>query len=533
MRCLHFLFGVVLWAGIALPASAESDEIVIQYRISKLRDFARVSAHRALGSSVLSDLPQIRSERVALPPGVSVTDAIAYYQSFPNVVRAEPNFERSLTYAPNDPEFPSQHALVQTRITEAWDISKGRSSVVVAVIDNGVDSHHPDLIGKLVPGWDFVQNDSDPTANSNHGTHTTGLVAAQVDNGVGVAGTGFLCRAMPIRVRSNLTSAESAEAMIFAADHGAKVISMSYAGPSFSLTEEAAANYAWNKGCVLIAAAGNNGSSQILYPAGYAAVVSVGSVDDEDDRSSFSNFGADVDVAAPGEDVLSTVPGGYGRMTGTSMACPQVSGIVSLIWSVAGPQTTNAQVRAALENNCDPIGSWVRKGRVNARDAILAIAGAQTSTIAPNSIQKSSGLGFSGTLSDVLSPDLASFQVGSATTPSGQTAGVDVRFSPAQDISNLNISELKLRVSGPRSAPLLLSIWNPGEQKFNALRSVALQPSGTSTFVDLPRNLQPYLQGGQLTVRARGLAPNRPGRSLATPFDLLFDYFALEIRAAL
>ncbi|RJQ78088.1 MAG: peptidase S8 [Desulfobacteraceae bacterium] len=331
----------------------------------------------------------------------------------PDVAHAQPNFIRRPLFVPNDPLFPFQwhHELIN--LPQAWDLTTGHESVIVAVIDTGVLPGHPDLQGKLVSGYDFISDpvnaadgdgiDDDPTdpgddpgASSFHGTHVAGIVAAAFDNGIGVAGAGGHTRIMPVRVlgRDGGTDADIARAVRWAAgldtpngdgtelpgaSPRADIINMSLGGEGV-LDQDVdvlalAVAAARDAGVIVIAAAGNNASSVPLYPAAYASVVAVGAVDAAGRRAAYSNFGFFIDVAAPGgvlnadlqpdgyaDGVLSTLgsdAGGgvdysYSYYQGTSMAAPHVAGVAALMKAARiglTPDLTPDQFEAYLANH--------------------------------------------------------------------------------------------------------------------------------------------------------------------------------------
>jgi subtilisin family serine protease len=274
---------------------------------------------------------------------------------------------------PNDEYLPTQWSVTKTGAEQAWDLSVGSSQVVVAVLDTGIDSAHADLQGKLVEGYDYVNNDQDPNDDNGHGTAVAGIVAADSDNRIGVAGYCWSCRLMPVKVLgADGTGFASglAQGIVWATDHGARVLNLSLGGPVEDAMLAAATQYAWRHGVLVVAAAGNEGSLTLDYPAALPNVVSVGASDQNDRLYSFSNSGAR--VAAPGENSTTARGGGYVSFLGTSSAAPVVSGIAALAFSLV-PGATPAQVERALETTAAPIPGVVT-GRVDAYGTLHALA---------------------------------------------------------------------------------------------------------------------------------------------------------------
>jgi subtilisin family serine protease len=274
---------------------------------------------------------------------------------------------------PNDEYLPTQWSVTKTRAEQAWDLSVGSPQVVVALLDTGVDAQQPDLSGKLVAGYDYVNNDQDPSDDNGHGTAVAGIVAANSDNHIGVAGYCWACRLMPVKVLgSDGTGFASglAQGIVWATDHGARVLNLSLGGPVEDATLAAAAQYAWLHGVLVVAAAGNEGGLTLDYPAALPNVLSVGASDGNDRLYGFSNSSAR--VAAPGENSTTARGGGYVSFLGTSSAAPVVSGIAALAFSLV-PQATPAQVERALETTAVPIPG-VATGRVDAYAALHALA---------------------------------------------------------------------------------------------------------------------------------------------------------------
>ncbi len=252
----------------------------------------------------------------------------------------------------------------------------------MAILDTGIDPGQPDLRGKLVAGYDYVNNDQDPSDDNGHGTAVAGIVAANSDNGIGVAGYCWACRLMPVKVLgADGTGFASglAQGIIWASDHGALVINASLGSPVGDLTLAAAAQYAWLRGVLVVAAAGNESAPVLDYPAALPNVLSVSASDQNDRLYGFSNSGAS--VAAPGENSTTGLGTSYVSFLGTSSAAPVVSGIAALAFSVV-PGATPDQVERAIESSAVPIPG-VASGRVDAYATLHTLAPALAPTGTP------------------------------------------------------------------------------------------------------------------------------------------------------
>ena len=353
---------------------------------------------RPLGVSVI---------RVPAGSEAKVTEALMKTGQFTFV---EPDHVvQGTSMVPNDPDFPYEWHLSKIQAPAAWDRTVGSASQVIAIIDTGVDPNHEDLSSKLVAGYDFLGQGGTSDVNG-HGTAVAGLAGAASNNGVGVSGVAWGTKIMPIRVvdsSGNTTYSAMANAITWAADHGARVISMSLAGPSASSTLQNAVNYAWNKGSVLFAAAGNYSTSSPYYPAACDNVVAVGASDANDALSGYSNYGNWVDLVAPGDNLMSTNNGGgYGYYTGTSGSTPVTAGVAALVLS-ANPNLTASQLVSILKQNADDLGApgvdnTFGSGRVNAYRAVTAAGGGgSTDTTAPavSITSPANGATVSGTIS--------------------------------------------------------------------------------------------------------------------------------------
>ncbi|HYF64240.1 MAG TPA: S8 family peptidase, partial [Herpetosiphonaceae bacterium] len=331
---------------------------------------------RSIGGAVISRVESLDSDVVefaALKQSPSPQARAAVLDALkknPNIEYAEPNYIYSIQYTPNDPNLNQQWAWNKIQAPRAWDVTRGSSSVVIAVVDTGIQANHPDLDAKVLAGYDYVDNDSNPADGNGHGTHVAGTAAAETNNGTGVAGTCPDCKVMPVRVLDNNGSGSLdniARGITYAADNGAKVINLSLGGTSGTSSLESAINYAWNKGVFIACAAGNSNTTSMFYPAGYGNCMAVASTTSSDARSSFSNYGNWVDIAAPGSDIYSTFTGSsYKSMNGTSMASPHVAGLAGLL---ASQGLTNSQIRSRLCSTADQIsgtGSAWSCGRINA-----------------------------------------------------------------------------------------------------------------------------------------------------------------------
>ncbi|MEM4700794.1 MAG: S8 family serine peptidase [Candidatus Bathyarchaeia archaeon] len=290
----------------------------------------------------------------------------------------EPNMKFQTQFVPNDPYWSLQWGPQKLEADWAWNTTVGDNSVLVAVLDTGIDYNHPDLNPNYIPwGYDWVNNDSDPMDDHGHGTHVAGIIAAALNNGIGIAGLAQV-GVMAEKVLDNLGAGFDswiANGIIDATDKGAKIISMSFGGYFSSETLHNAVKYASAHGVLLIAAAGNNAANAPLYPAYYEEVIAVAATDQDDSPADFTNFGPWIELSAPGVSIYSTFSGNtYRYASGTSMATPHVAGTAALILS-RFPQFTRDQARIHLRRVADDLGApgfdiHYGFGRVNAKTAV-------------------------------------------------------------------------------------------------------------------------------------------------------------------
>jgi thermitase len=356
-----------------------SGQILVRFRSGTAASEV-TAVHRLNQGQVLSTIDRIGIQVVQVPIGDELR-AVDRYRANPNVLYAEVDgIVRTLgSFTPNDSMLPNQWGLAQTEATLAWGVTRGSSSIRIAILDTGIDAGHHDINPKVVASRNFTTSRTVSDRNG-HGTHVAGIAAAVTNNARGVAGMGFDSVLMNAKVLGDNgigTWSWVASGIIWAADNGANVINMSFGGTSHSTAVEDAVNYAWGRNVVLVAAAGNNNSSALMYPAAYTNVIAVGATDHNDARASFSNFGTWVDMAAPGVDILSTLHrlGRRDRYTwksGTSMSSPFVAGLAGLVWTT-GWGTSNAIVRDRIQTTIDPITTdQFIGGRINAARAVGA-----------------------------------------------------------------------------------------------------------------------------------------------------------------
>ena len=255
---------------------------------------------RRLGVAPVATVPQLRVHVLSVRSDRAEA-VLAELRSSPIVLYAQRDTVVTALRTPNDELWPSQWSPRKTRAPQAWSLTTGSARVVVAVADTGVDSNQPDLRGKVVAGYDFVHGDSAATDDNGHGTAVAGVVAASGNNGIGVAGYCWQCRVMPVKVLGADGpgfSSTLAQGIVWATDHGARIVNASLGGPDSDAAVAGATQYAAAHGSLVVAAAGNDSSSVLEYPAALPGVLSVGATDRADHLYGFSNAGAA--VAAPG-----------------------------------------------------------------------------------------------------------------------------------------------------------------------------------------------------------------------------------------
>ncbi len=410
-----------LAAGYGPPAPAPAtpaflpDQILVRFRGS----VGPERSERLLAGHGLSRIRRIKALDIhvlGLPSGLTVQRALELFKSNPDIEFAEPNYLVRLAEV-NDPGMGlNQWAPQKIAAPQAWATTEGDPAVIIAVVDTGIDYRHPELSPNAwsnsgeVPangldddgngyvddtnGWDFVNSDGQPLDDHFHGTHVAGIAAAApTGDPAGVVGVCPRCRLMAVKVMDASGSGSMdnvAEGITYAADNGARAINLSLGSYATSETLQAAVDYAWSRGAVVVAAAGNDGTATKLYPAAYSNAIAVASTNADDYHSCFSNFGEGyVSVSAPGELIYSTTPldasgsATYGTYSGTSMATPHVAGLAGLLFA-QDLARSNTTVRTLIETTTEDLGpvggdAHFGSGRINAYRAVQG----DTSATAP------------------------------------------------------------------------------------------------------------------------------------------------------
>src|SRR5665213_416436 len=315
-------------------------------------------------------IPLTKVYKLSFTDSAQVDTLIAHLMLVPDVQYAEKIPYYTTIYTPNDFN-PLQWQLPKINAWQAFDITHGSSSVIIAIVDNAVRTTHSDLAANITGGWDVADNDNNPNPPSGatnnspwvHGTHTSGIASAVSDNGNGIASIGFNSKILPIKCSpDNGTGAALTNAfdgVYYAMGNNANIISMSWGSTGMGLTDQSVLNTAHSMGITLIAAAGNNSSNGAFYPADYNYVIAVGATDANDAKSWYSNYGPSIAVMAPGDNIYSTFCGSdtsYGTLSGTSMACPLVAGLAALVKAVNSGYTPD-QIETAIRNGCDNINA--------------------------------------------------------------------------------------------------------------------------------------------------------------------------------
>lgn len=433
------------------PAIANEVLIVVVPGTSETR-IAQIAS--SVGGVIVGSMSGLNIYQIRLASPVTSTaqlsQVMANLKALSGVISVEANVIGKVSaVTPSDSQFSAQDGVKRIRADEAWTITRGTTTI--AIVDSGADLDHPDLSAKIIKGRDFVDGDSTPEDQHGHGTHVAGIASASTNNGVGIAGVSWNSKLLVVRAiaaNGSITAANAVSGITYAADQGARIINASFEFGGGSSLLCSAVSYAISKGSLFIAAAGNQGTSAERYPAACAGAIAVGNTTLSDARNASSSFGSWVDLAAPGTNILSTVPiggtctfcnsSGYAPLTGTSMSAPMVSGAAAVLLS-REPNLTNAEVETRLKRTAVKLPSqglgagridlfeavfngsfeegnlalWERKGTASSKTALGSIKPQDRERMGSVSTGPS-GTQVSGTLSQkfTIQPGVTSFPIG-------------------------------------------------------------------------------------------------------------------------
>jgi thermitase len=400
--------------------------VLVKFRENIMPDHAR-NIIAALGARDADELPGIGVHILDLPEQADEAGFAQAMAQRPEVEFAElDRIVLPLTITPNDPWYANwEWHLPKISGPTAWESTSGSSSIIIAILDTGVDGSHEDLVNNLVSGWNIYGNNSDTSDVNGHGTSVAGVAGAQGNNGIGVAGVCWSCKIMPIRVtdaNASTTYSLLASGLTWAADHGARVANMSFK-TSDNSTVKSAAQYFQTKGGVVTSGAGNDSTLNTSPDNPY--ILTASATNESDALSSYSTYGNNLDVAAPAGGQTTQRGGGYTYMAGTSMSAPVVAGIVALVLSV-NPNLTPYEVQDILKKSADDLGApgwdiYYGWGRVNAARAVGMAA---------------------GTARDSTPPTVSIVSPGNNTTAAGN---IPVQVSASDDIG---VGSVSLQVDG-------------------------------------------------------------------------------------
>ncbi len=458
----------------AVPFSAPyvPGELLVGFREGTPGDVRR-AVHAVAGAFDVESIARGQVDLARFDENLDIAAVESRYLADPTVEFAERNYWGEGGFTPNDTHFPSQWQHDNTgqfggtpgadmNSESGWDVSRGSASVTVAVLDSGIDSDHPEFGGRILPGWDFVNNDANPEDDHSHGTYVSGLLAANANNGFAVAGVDHFCMILPIKVLNAFnagTTANLISGIDFATQQGADVISMSLINYPCGSGLNNALNAARAAGLVLIACAGNGGigDADISCPGASPHTIAIGATTNTDARAFYSGTGQDLEFMAPGDDVITVLynshADGFTFFNGCSAATPNAAGIVSILRSFE-PGLRNSHVRDILQSGAeDQVGppqedtagwdEFFGWGRLNLRlvlDAFLA------ATAAP----------------DIASGDSGVSELAIKAGPNPAREQCDVRYAlPTRAWVRVEV----LDVAGRRVAKLDEGIRNAGEHE--------------------------------------------------------------------
>lgn len=452
---------------------------------------------------------------------------------------AIPNWMCYIDAVPNDPLFAQQWHHPKIKAPQAWDLTTGDNSIICAIVDTGIDKTHPDLAPNRIPGYNSFtgtkETDGGDVQDGNgHGTHCAGDAAAVGNNSAGVSGVGWNFKIMGIKAVDGGSGGTTLDALTggatWAADNGADVVSVSFTGVDAPAIQTAGA-YCKTKGCLLLWAAGNDNRNLTF---NHPDVVVVGASDQNDQKADFSAYGPGVHVFAPGVDILSTtLGGGYGPASGTSMATPVTNGACAMI-KAADPSLTPDEIQNFLESNCDNIGpsNIFGHGRINVFKAVDAAMVVPDIILAPQSVGTTEGTYQDGDLNSIMTNDAFSYNARATLVPKmGFTAGVEFSFNiatPKNKLRSVSYAVTMRQLNAPNVSGLFF-LWNYQTGKYDNVGANPIKTSFGAPIVKTIGNYNKYISNtGEVKVMVRAVAPLSKGRGV--PFDFSLNVAGMTIK---
>ncbi|MCX8128805.1 MAG: S8 family serine peptidase [Clostridia bacterium] len=379
------IFLALICSPVKLSSAADSntgEELVL--KLAPNKSISQVVTKYKV--TVAETIKELGIYKVKLPRDAKKEDILNSLKSDPLVQHCQPNYKYAASseaeYEPNDPDYDLQWGLPKIKANQAWDAAREKSTVTLAVLDTGVNTSHPDLAGRFVSGYNTISNSANVSDDNGHGTHVAGIAAAIRNNSKGIAGVSNKISIMPIKVLDSTGSGyttDICEGIVWAANRGAKIINLSMSAPGKDEFLQSAIDYAYDKGAIIVAAAGNSNTDTAYYPAALNNVIAVSSLDTSGFKAYSSNYGTYIDLTAPGVNIYSTASDGkYGYMSGTSMAASFVSAAAAYLWSLDNTLTAE-KVEQTLKDSATDMGysgkdTYYGYGLINLRKAVQAYA---------------------------------------------------------------------------------------------------------------------------------------------------------------
>lgn len=483
---------------------------------------------------------------VTVPSGTNENSLSLSLMATGDYQYAEPNWICYPTRNPNDPQFGQQwhHTTVKSR--QAWDlVYKSALPQIVAVVDTGIDINHPDLKANRVPGYNSVDRKAEADGGqvndiNGHGTHVAGDAAAIGNNSTGVVGMGWNFKIMMVRTSNDSSGGAALDDIMagarWAAEHGAKTVSASYSGVDAS-TVGTTGTYIKSINALFCYAAGNDGRD--LSGFSYPDTIVVGASDQNDARAGFSAYGRGVHVFAPGVDILSTtLGGGYGGASGTSMATPVANGCLALIFA-ANPTLKAAEVQSILEANCDNIGpsAIFGHGRVNQYKNVVAALARLGKDAPVRSVTTTYGTWLSGGLSNIVNPNTGGQTYDVMSTPIvrvGQIAGVEMTYTvPANPAKLISLEFVNQAAADPGTLVSgFVFAWNFQTGAYESLGAFPLKTTQTTQTKKVTSNMARFIgTNGLVKVLFRPVSATSGGGAPPYAFTLRLGHSKVKYAA--